>query len=209
MDKPKKKPLTVDTIKVEKTSDTKREYHSRAGKEYGLGVNQFIYTLFCLNEDLPRVKKMTDAEIRRQIATEYARYKDTREFYGKKHDAIVDARQRFNRGQLGPDKGHPPRRCSFRYNERGEAIHRGRIMTDDARADYIAHWTATWINPETGKFNEGVIVRDWMLPPNHPLVLKWVATIGRYSARSKELWRGIKAKKDKSGNMESGRKKDR
>ena len=203
MENKKRKPLTVDTIKVERTPDKRREYYARAGKEYGLGVNQFLYTLFCLNEDLPRVKKMTDEEIRRQIVTEYAKYKDTREFYGRQHDAIVDARQRFNRGMLGPDKGHPPLKCSFRYNDRGEPIHRMTVMTAADKADYLAHWTAVWI--QDGAWKSGIVVRDWMLPIDHPLVQKWVALVARYSTKSKEIWSRVQAKKngkDSKGNVE-------
>lgn len=206
-EKPKKKPLTVETIKVQKTPDKMRTYYAREGKEYGLGVNQFLYTLFCLNEDLPRMKKMTDEEIRRQIVTEYARYKDTREFYGSQHDAIVDARQRFNRGMLGPDKGNPPLKCSFRYNDRGEPMHRGTTMTDQDKADYLAHWTAVWV--ENGKFKSGIIVRPWMLPPDHPLVSKWVGTIARFSSRSKEIWQRAKERKNSKRNVEGSGEKNR
>lgn len=186
---PKYKKLTPESIKVEKTEDKpKSQYYKRTGKVYGLGVIQFQSHLFEINEQLPTLKKMTDAEIQRQILVEFGHYPDTKRYYSKTRRAIVEARQRYNRGRMVPsvDKG-PPDHLSFRYNSRGEKIHRNRVMTPDQVERYLAHWTAyhMMLAEEAGLELKR---KPWMVPVTHKYLQEELAKTREISVRSKAAW---------------------
>lgn len=188
------KPLTAETISVQKTDDTNKRnsYYKRVGKVYGLGVIQFQIQLFEINETLPRMKKMTDEEIRRQIIQEFSHYQDTKVFYEKTKRVVVETRQRYNRGRMVPKEyAGPPPVISFRYDVKGNQTHWNKIMTPDAVERYKAHWTAYHIMTSK-ELGVELIKRDWMLPANHPLVLEELQKTHARSERSKKQWKTSK-----------------
>jgi hypothetical protein len=188
--------LKIDPSKlqIEKTPDGLREYAERKGAKFGIGVANFIWNLFYQNEILPRFKKMTDNEIRRQIITEFRTYKDTTRYYTKE-EAVIEARRRYNRGQIGPDskKRYPPEHLAFRYDIAGNKIYRMQVMTDNDVLHYRAHWTAVHYDRIL------ICPRLWMLPMDHPLVVDHRTRHLTISATVKE---SLRAKKRRESEKE-------
>lgn len=154
-------------LKVQNTEDVRPriEPMERTGNKFKMGVNQFVYHLLVVNEKFPVTKKMTDAEISRQVCEEFSRYKDTVRYWGKSSN-VHTYRLRFMRGQLGPSKGTPPEVISFRYNNKGQRVHRGRVMDEAAIMKYRAQWTARWYDLVEE------FPRPWFLPKTDPEVTK-------------------------------------
>ena len=94
-------PANLDQIlKIENTPDPARKsWHKTCGKKTKLGIMAFWATLFEGNELLPRNKKMTNAEIERQVRLEFP------------HEET-----------LTKPRGTPPKHISFRYNEVGKVV---------------------------------------------------------------------------------------
>ncbi len=125
--KPIKRLATLDplglrnTIQATPDSDRRNQYAPRsAGKKYGMGVCQFWAYLFELNESLPKKRKMTDEEIKRQMLLEFPDRKAVLKLgeIGKKGTVTVNHyRQLYNMGRLTSDI--PPAVRSVRYSLKG------------------------------------------------------------------------------------------
>ena len=119
-------------IKPLKTPDLPPQIQKTKGKVTDLGMMQFLFNLFLLNEKLPRHNKMTNEEIKRQLYREFPEYmatrKDileekTRKAGGRRPpdpNSINYYRYLFNIGKLV--KNSTPPLCSFRYNIEGEKV---------------------------------------------------------------------------------------
>jgi hypothetical protein len=141
----KKKKMTLDSLKPKKQPMLRRAAAKHTnGKRYGLGVTRFIANLFRLNEKAPKHKKMTDAEIARQIRIEYPQNETIQKTYAEDRpdlsSQIAFQRSQYNRGRLVVSDG-PPRRSevSFCYNENGDAVNtryaNPRILTESDKED--------------------------------------------------------------------------
>lgn len=163
-------PLTAETLDIQKTKDKKVLGARHRGKKFGLSVTDFICRLFEINENLPRLKKMTDAEIRRQIIVEYAHYPKTVDYYKSSSVSISDARQQYNRGTW--KRKMPPKYLSYRYDNDGHKTwgSRNSRMKEETILKYRARYTAAFME-SPGKFCEGVEPQEWMLPVDNPLVV--------------------------------------
>ena len=75
LSKPKSDQLKLGDIHIQKTIDRQSIYRRPAsrtpGLKHGYGIMYYWFLLFELNERLPKHKKMTDEEIKRQIQKEY------------------------------------------------------------------------------------------------------------------------------------------
>ena len=119
----------VQNLGIQNTPDpkTRRSYTpATRGKETGMGICAFWSTLFLANEGLPKKKRMTDAEIRRQVLAEFVPEDQparTKESLRKLHDGEVTVnyyRGLYNKGRL--TNGEVPDRVSKRYGEGGDAV---------------------------------------------------------------------------------------
>jgi hypothetical protein len=126
----KKKALTLDNLKIQKT-ETQRTKRGRkayyVGKTFGLGLTKFVAKLFALNEQASRMRKMTDGEICRQICNEYREYKQVVDCYRKDNPKALTKiawyRSQYNRGVL--ERATPPPKrleVSFQYDMNGNKI---------------------------------------------------------------------------------------
>ncbi len=113
-------------LNVQKTPDPThcRAYKARThGKRTGLGVFQFMATLFIMNEQQPTKEKMTDAEIKRQIQEEFPLQAVSKNLgpKDKRGSATVNMfRLRYNRGDL--TGGTIPIEQSLRYDVDGKPV---------------------------------------------------------------------------------------
>ena len=119
--------------KIKRTPDAPRRdrYAPKVeGKTSGLGIMLFWATLFELNEKLPKQKKMTDEEIKRQVLEEFP-IDEVREVtrkalsklgaVGEKGEKTVNYyRGLYNIGRC--TKGIVPTVKSYRYGEDGEQV---------------------------------------------------------------------------------------
>ena len=110
-------PANLDQIlKIENTPDPARKsWHKTCGKKTKLGIMSFWATLFEGNELLPRNKKMTNAEVERQVRLEF------------------------------PHEGTPPQHISFRYNETGKVVDTRsgkRILSSDEHDALVEKYNA-------------------------------------------------------------------
>jgi len=183
--------INPSKLDIQKTPDRLREHAERTGIKYGIGVSNFIWNLFVLNETLPRMKKMTDTEIVRQIIEEYRKYKDTVAYYSKTSHCIVEARARFNRGIIGPNPQLriPPEVLSYRYNAEGKRVYRGKVASEKVELRIQAHWTAVHMD----RMLE--YPRLWMLPTDHPLVIQERKTFLKKSEKLKNVKKEYKARR--------------
>ena len=133
----RKTPLqTVRGLGVRRTPDPipKRRYCARSeGIRTGLGICQFWATLFEANERLVQRKKMTDAEIKRQVAEEFP----GREAVRKLLDGVTTVnyyRRLYNKGRL--TSGRIPKLPSRRYGIDGVRVNgrSGRTLTPEELA---------------------------------------------------------------------------
>jgi hypothetical protein len=152
-------------LDIRSTPDGERDKAERLGTRFRMGVSRFLYNLFETNEHLPRLKKMTDAEIVRQIVVEYRQYKDTVKWYSENRNAVTEQRSHFNRGILSPIKGDPPMQLSYRYDSSGHPTYRGSVMKPKGVERFRAHWTAVHYE------KIDTHPRLWYLPLDHPLVI--------------------------------------
>lgn len=125
------------------------------GRLCGMGICQFIATLFEVNETLPKSKKFTDETISQMILREYEG-RSVVEKLRRREVTIGYWRTLFNQGLLigSVKERKPPQIPSRRYNEDGE-----------------------WINPRTGKLPDdietakhgGLSERAWLLEKERAL----------------------------------------
>lgn len=112
----------LEKLNLERTPDKPAPRRPRIrGKVHGLGFGAFLYLLFDANERLPRERKMTNAEIERQIAEEFSHHPKT--VARLKKDATVNYhRHAYNRGLLSNPQGAIPELISYRYDEEGHRV---------------------------------------------------------------------------------------
>lgn len=124
---------TIQELAVElglvPTSDPirKNRYGPRSqGKRTGLGICRFWALLFVLNEKLDCHKKMTDAEIQRQVIQEYPDRPVARKLQRKKI-TVNQHRTMYNSGRFTPEYNKPTDNdievpYSYRYNSDGRRV---------------------------------------------------------------------------------------
>lgn len=112
-------------LDVRKTPNNYKKHRKRTtGKKFKLGLCEFLYHLFLTNERAPRRKKMTDAEIIRQVCIEY-RYVPAVYNIWKRNDLrlVYVKRSEYNRGVLTTNDPPPAEELtSFSYDENGDPI---------------------------------------------------------------------------------------
>ena len=82
----------------------------------------FWATLFEGNELLPKSKKMTNAELERQVRAEFPHEKTLLENLDSGRQSVNYYRHLYNKGRMSKPKGTPPEYISFRYNSDGESV---------------------------------------------------------------------------------------
>ena len=111
---------------IKKTPDRKPK-RTRAprskGKKTGMGICDFWSALFAANEALPRTRKMTDEEIKRQVIEEFPDRKSVQRL-GKVGErgkvTINEHRLLYNLGRY--TRGVKPKQLSRRYNADGNVV---------------------------------------------------------------------------------------
>ena len=110
-------------LDIQSTPDAPRKtWHRTHGKKTGLGIMAFWATLFEGNEILPKGKKMTNAEIERQVRLEFPHEKTLLENLDSGRQSVNYYRHLYNKGRMSKPKGSPPETLSFRYNEAGVKV---------------------------------------------------------------------------------------
>lgn len=109
-------------IEPQKTPDPERSGGQRThGRVTGLGILQFVFNLLDLNERLPKKKKMTNEELKRQLLAEFPnRSAKISKSFAAGHTTINFYRYLYNRGRLV--RGKAPTRISFRYDVDGHRV---------------------------------------------------------------------------------------
>jgi hypothetical protein len=95
--------------------------HKSVGKRTSLGVCTFWAALFERNERVPQEKRMTDAELIRQVAIEFPDRPSTRKLVQGKQ-TVNYHRQLYNSGRY--TRGIVPKHQSRRYDEQGNVTNR-------------------------------------------------------------------------------------
>jgi len=120
--------LTAAKLKIKNTPMFERKIRKiKRGKKWKMGFSQFLASLFRINEVNPRSKKMTDAEIARQVREEYSELKDISKRFASDNPElsrlISKYRSEYNRGRLITSSPPPePKFVSFAYNNNGNAV---------------------------------------------------------------------------------------
>tara|TARA_R110002020_G_scaffold115383_1_gene265297 strand:+ start:5138 stop:5632 length:495 start_codon:yes stop_codon:yes gene_type:complete len=117
-------PANLDQIlKIENTPDPARKsWHKTCGKKTQLGIMAFWATLFEGNELLSRNKKMTNAEIERQVRLEFPHEETLMENLDSGRQTVNYYRHLYNVGKLTKPRGTPPKHISFRYSNVGKVV---------------------------------------------------------------------------------------
>ena len=119
-----KNPLRNLKIRNTPDPDPPNNYYPRSeGKKYGLGICQFWVYIFELNERLPKKRKMTDEEIKRQVREEYPNRKSIKKLGpvgGRGTTTVNYHRQLYNGGRY--TRGIPPKVISYRYGADGNEV---------------------------------------------------------------------------------------
>ena len=126
----KKKPMRIDSLEIKSTPMLRKKggpSSNLSGKRFGLGLTKFLKNLFVINELAPRSKKMTDAEIARQVRAEFAGYPAVVEKFSTDNPDLAQQmsryRSEYNRGRLVMSEAPPKRsEISFQYDMAGNAI---------------------------------------------------------------------------------------
>jgi len=121
--------LKASDIKVKSTPMLDRKIaRSKIGKKFKMVHTRFFRQLMILNCTNPPSKKMTDAEIARQIRMEYSRIPDIVDKFSEEKNpqlsrTIAVMRSNYNRGTLIPSLGPPEAKyTSFPYNLKGQPV---------------------------------------------------------------------------------------
>ena len=110
-------------LDIKNTPDAPRKtWHRTHGKKTGLGIMAFWATLFEGNEILPKGKKMTNAEIERQVRLEFPHEKTLLENLDSGRQSVNYYRHLYNKGRMNRPKGTPPETLSYRYNDEGVLV---------------------------------------------------------------------------------------
>jgi hypothetical protein len=126
----------LGTRKTPDTHTMRKKWAKKRGKHTGLGVCQFLATLFVANEIVPEKDKLTDEEIKRQILREFPEKIKQLGPLGSVGDRTVGSwRTDFNKGKF--TTGQRPERVSYRYNMDGKRVN-GRTGAKVLRPDEVA-----------------------------------------------------------------------
>ena len=107
-------------LNIKNTPDPPRKtWHRTHGKRTGLGIMAFWATIFEANEILPKLKKMTNAELERQVRAEFPHEATLLENLDSGRQSVNYYRHLFNKGRMSKPKGSIPEEISFRYNTDG------------------------------------------------------------------------------------------
>ena len=120
-------PAKLDKIlDIQKTEDPPRKSWHR--------------TLFEGNELLPVSKKMTNAEIERQVRLEFPHEKVLLENLDTGRQSVNYYRHLFNKGRM--TKKVTPESISFRYNDKGQIVstRSGRLFLEFEKSEYMAKY---------------------------------------------------------------------
>tara|TARA_Y100000401_G_scaffold30623_1_gene22394 strand:+ start:31290 stop:31775 length:486 start_codon:yes stop_codon:yes gene_type:complete len=126
-------------LDIQKTEDPPRKaWHRTHGKKTGLGIMAFWKTLFEGNEILPKSKKMTNAEIERQVRLEFPHEKTLLENLDTGRQSVNYYRHLYNKGRM--TKGDTPEYISFRYDGDGKVVNTrtgNRLLSEEEIDAYI------------------------------------------------------------------------
>lgn len=120
------------------------------GERTGMSVMESWYNLFELNELQPKARKLTNAELCRQMAAEYPSRPAIQKLLDKESKANF-FRYLFNTGQLLSYRPGCPEKISFRYDVDGNRVTTtsGRIMSADEIRAYIEKYRNWKPKPRT------------------------------------------------------------
>lgn len=128
-------------LEIKNTPDPPRKtWHRTHGKRTGLGIMAFWATIFEANEILPKMKKMTNAELERQVRKEFPHEATLLENLDSGRQSVNYYRHLFNKGRMSKPKGSIPEKISFRYNIDGVIVDTRsgrRILTEEEMANLI------------------------------------------------------------------------
>lgn len=120
---PMPKPLSLTEARkklgIRNTSDPDRKPASipkSRGQRMGMGIYSFWATLFATNERLPKFRRMTDTEIKRQVMKEYPNRSSVQRLADGR-DTVNYYRNLYNAGKL--TGGIVPPIPSRRYSNKG------------------------------------------------------------------------------------------
>tara|TARA_R110000787_G_scaffold154816_1_gene268512 strand:- start:9 stop:500 length:492 start_codon:yes stop_codon:yes gene_type:complete len=112
-----------DLLNIKNTPDPPRKtWHRTHGKVTGLGIMAFWATIFEANEILPKLKKMTNAELERQVRKEFPHEATLLENLDTGRQSVNYYRHLFNKGRMSKPKGSSPEKISFRYDTDGVIV---------------------------------------------------------------------------------------
>jgi|TARA_R110000824_G_scaffold110495_5_gene258536 hypothetical protein len=131
-------------LDIQNTEDLPRKaWHRTHGKKTGLGIMAFWKTLFEGNEILPVSKKMTNAEIERQVRLEFPHEKVLMENLDTGRQSVNYYRHLYNKGRMTKgaipgDQGSGTHSLSFRYNSKGKQVstRSGKTLTAESKREY-------------------------------------------------------------------------
>lgn len=100
------------------------------GRQSRLGVQSFLYRLFEYNELVPPEARLTDYAIMQKLKAEFPGRRSLNNL------KLAKRRYQYNRGRLLKHQ-QPPLRCSFRYNNEGQAVEpqTGRVYSPEELAE--------------------------------------------------------------------------
>lgn len=112
-----------EVLEIKITPDPPAQtFHKTVGKKSGLGIMAFWSVLFSGNEQLPKGKKMTNAEIERQVRMEFSHERTLMHNLETKRQTVNYYRHLYNSGRLTKPRGNCPEYISYRYNDKGERV---------------------------------------------------------------------------------------
>lgn len=131
-------------LTIEQTPDpARRSFQKTSGKKTGLGIMTFWATLFECNERLPRTRKMTNAEIERQVRVEFSHEETLMENLESGRQTVNYYRNLYNKGKLTKPRLVAPSHISFRYNTDGKIVDTRtgkRILSEEERNEILGRY---------------------------------------------------------------------
>ena len=119
----KKRDQPFDSLITPKNTPDKprRVVHRTIGRRTGLGVCSFMFNLMELNEMLPKNKKMTNEELKRQLFDEFPTHlSQLQRSFDQGNSSVNYYRTLYNEGRL--IRSREPKNCAFRYNINGDKV---------------------------------------------------------------------------------------
>ena len=111
----------MDLLSIRRTKDKARKsWYRTNGKKTKLGIMAFWSHIFEANERLDTEKKMTNAEIERQVRLEFAHEDTLMRNLDSGRQSVNYYRHLYNKGRM--NKGISPKYFSFRYDYDGRVV---------------------------------------------------------------------------------------